>query len=55
MGRDKDLIDPAALEYILKNSVHEPDILARLRKETESHPRVTMQDSRRNRASSSKY
>jgi caffeoyl-CoA O-methyltransferase len=43
MGRDNQLIDPAAIDYILKNSVHEPDILTRLRKETASHPRVAMQ------------
>jgi caffeoyl-CoA O-methyltransferase len=43
MGRDQSLINPTALDYILKNSVREPDILARLRRETASHPRVSMQ------------
>jgi caffeoyl-CoA O-methyltransferase len=43
MGRDNKLIDPAVIEYILKNSVREPDILKRLRAETASHPRVSMQ------------
>lgn len=43
MGRDNNLIDPAAIEYILKNSVREPDILARLREETASHPNARYQ------------
>lgn len=43
MGRDNQLIDPAVIDYILKNSLREPDILARLREETASHPRVAFQ------------
>jgi predicted O-methyltransferase YrrM len=43
MGRDNNLIDPAAIEYILKNSVREPDILARLRAETDAHPMARYQ------------
>lgn len=43
MGRDNNLIDPAAIEYILKNSVREPDILARLRVETDAHPNARFQ------------
>ena len=43
MSRYEGLIDPAVLDYILKNSVREPDILARLRQETASHPKVNFQ------------
>ncbi len=43
MGRYSNLIDPAAIEYILKNSVREPDLLARLREETASHPNARFQ------------
>lgn len=43
MGRYSDLIDPKAIDYVLKNSVREPDLLARLRKETASHPNARFQ------------
>ncbi len=43
MGRHSDLIDPKAIDYVLKNSVREPDLLARLRKETASHPNARFQ------------
>jgi predicted O-methyltransferase YrrM len=43
MSRYEGLIDPSALDYVLKNGVREPDLLARLRKETESHPKVNFQ------------
>jgi predicted O-methyltransferase YrrM len=43
MSRYEALINPAVLDYILKNSVREPDILARLRQETASHPEVRFQ------------
>ncbi len=43
MSRYEGLIDPAILDYVLKTSVHEPDLLARLRRETASHPRVNFQ------------
>ena len=43
MGRFKDLIDPAAIDYVLKNSVREPELLARLRNETASHPNARFQ------------
>jgi caffeoyl-CoA O-methyltransferase len=43
MSRYEGLVDPAAVDYILKNSVREPDILARLRHETASHPRAQFQ------------
>jgi predicted O-methyltransferase YrrM len=43
MSRYEALINPAVLEYILKNSVREPDILSRLRQETASHPHVRFQ------------
>jgi caffeoyl-CoA O-methyltransferase len=43
MGRDNNLIDPAAIDYILKNSVREPDILTRLRAETDAHPMARYQ------------
>jgi len=43
MGRFKDLIDPAAIDYVLKNSVREPELLTRLRNETASHPNARFQ------------
>jgi caffeoyl-CoA O-methyltransferase len=43
MGRDNNLIDPAAIDYILKNSVREPNILTRLRAETDAHPMARYQ------------
>jgi predicted O-methyltransferase YrrM len=43
MGRYNDLIDPKAIDYVLKNSVRETDLLARLRRETASHPNARFQ------------
>ena len=43
MSRYEGLIDPAVVEYVLTNSVHEPDILARLRQETAAHPKANFQ------------
>jgi predicted O-methyltransferase YrrM len=43
MSRYANLIDPSAIDYVLKNGVREPDFLARLRRETESHPKVNFQ------------
>jgi predicted O-methyltransferase YrrM len=43
MSRYQGLIDPTVLEYVLKNSVREPEILARLRQEIASHPKVNFQ------------
>src|SRR5216683_885564 len=43
MGRYNDLINPQAVEYVLNNSVREPEILARLREETASHPNARYQ------------
>ena len=43
MSRYEGLIDPSAIDYVLKYGVREPDILARLRQETESHPKVNFQ------------
>jgi caffeoyl-CoA O-methyltransferase len=43
MSRYEGLIDPAVIDYIFKNSVQEPDFLARLREETASHPKVNFQ------------
>jgi predicted O-methyltransferase YrrM len=43
MSRYEGLIDPAVVEYVLTNSVHEPDILARLRQETAEHPKANFQ------------
>jgi predicted O-methyltransferase YrrM len=43
MARYEGLIDPTVIDYVLKNSVHEPDFLARLRQETASHPKVNFQ------------
>lgn len=36
-------LDPALYGYILKTTLREPEILARLRRETDSHPRAGMQ------------
>src|SRR5215472_3059779 len=38
MSRYQGLVDPQVLEYVLKNSVREPEVLARLRQETAEHP-----------------
>jgi predicted O-methyltransferase YrrM len=43
MSRYEGLIDPSAIDYVLKYGVREPDLLARLRHETESHPKVNFQ------------
>jgi predicted O-methyltransferase YrrM len=43
MGRYHELILPAAMDYILANSVREPDVMRRLREETASHPNVNFQ------------
>jgi caffeoyl-CoA O-methyltransferase len=43
MSRYEGLVDPTAIDYILKNSVREPDVLARLRHETASHPKSNFQ------------
>jgi predicted O-methyltransferase YrrM len=43
MGRYNDLIDPTAIDYVLKNSLRETDLLARLRRETASHPDAQFQ------------
>ena len=43
MSRYEGLIDPVVLDYILKTSVREPDILARLRQETAGHPNARFQ------------
>lgn len=43
MSRYEGLINRSIIDYILKNSVHEPDVLARLRHETASHPKVNFQ------------
>jgi predicted O-methyltransferase YrrM len=43
MARYQDLIDPGALDYVLNHSVREPEILARLRIETSSHPNARFQ------------
>ncbi|MEQ9575198.1 MAG: class I SAM-dependent methyltransferase, partial [Rhodospirillales bacterium] len=36
-------LDPALYDYILQTTLREPEILARLRRETDSHPRAGMQ------------
>jgi len=36
-------LDPALYDYILKTTLREPEVLARLRQETDSHPRAGMQ------------
>jgi predicted O-methyltransferase YrrM len=38
MSRYQGLVDPQVLEYVLKNSVREQEVLARLRHETADHP-----------------
>ena len=43
MSRYEGLIDPAVVDYILTNSVHESELLARLRKETADHPKSNFQ------------
>jgi caffeoyl-CoA O-methyltransferase len=43
MSRYEGLIDPAVVDYVLTNSVHEPEILARLREETANHPKSNFQ------------
>jgi len=43
MSRYEGLVDPSAIDYILENSVREPDVLARLRQETATHPRSNFQ------------
>jgi predicted O-methyltransferase YrrM len=43
MSRYEGLIDPAVVDYVLTNSVHEPEILARLREETAKHPKSNFQ------------
>ena len=43
MSRYNELIDAKALDYILKNSVREPEVLARLREETAPHPNARFQ------------
>jgi len=43
MSRYEGLTDPEVVGYILKNSVREPEILARLREETAAHPESRFQ------------
>jgi predicted O-methyltransferase YrrM len=43
MSRYEGLIDATVIDYVLNNSVREPDILARLRLETASHPKSNFQ------------
>src|SRR5580693_8776215 len=43
MGRYEGLIAPAVIDYVLSTSVREPDILARLRRETADHPKKNFQ------------
>ena len=43
MARYEGLIDPAVVDYVLTNSVHESEILARLREETAAHPKSNFQ------------
>lgn len=43
MSRYEGLIDPVIIDYVLNTSVREPEILARLRHETASHPKVNFQ------------
>ena len=43
MARYEGLIDPTVIDYILNTSVREPDILARLRRETADHPKSNFQ------------
>lgn len=43
MSRYEGLVDPAVIDYIIGNSVREPEILARLRQETAYHPKANFQ------------
>jgi predicted O-methyltransferase YrrM len=43
MARDQVGIPPDVYAYLLRTGVHEPPVLARLREETDSHPRRQMQ------------
>jgi predicted O-methyltransferase YrrM len=43
MSRYEGLVNPAVIDYILNTSVREPDILARLRRETADHPKANFQ------------
>ena len=43
MSRYEGLIDPTVVDYVLANSVHEPDVLRRLREETANHPKSNFQ------------
>jgi predicted O-methyltransferase YrrM len=43
MARYEGLIDPAIIDYVLRTSVREADIPARLRKETAGHPKSNFQ------------
>jgi caffeoyl-CoA O-methyltransferase len=43
MARYEGLIDPAVIDYVLRTSVREADITARLRKETANHPKSNFQ------------
>jgi predicted O-methyltransferase YrrM len=43
MARYEGLIDPAVIDYVLRTSVREADIPARLRKETVDHPKSNFQ------------
>src|ERR1019366_85321 len=43
MSRYEGLIEPTVIDYILNTSVREPDILARLRRETAAHPKSNFQ------------
>jgi predicted O-methyltransferase YrrM len=43
MARYEGLIDPAVIDYVLRTSVREADISARLRKETAVHPKSNFQ------------
>ncbi len=43
MARYEGLIEPRVVEYVLNNSVREPDVLTRLRQETATHPESRFQ------------
>jgi predicted O-methyltransferase YrrM len=43
MARFEGLIDPAVIDYVLRTSVRETEIAARLRKETAGHPKSNFQ------------
>src|SRR5580698_3240908 len=43
MARYEGLIDPAVIDYVLRTSVREADVAARLRKETAGHPKSNFQ------------